>query len=170
MRSRARSSAFCLFVALALGATACAPAAPAGPSSDDELSPLVRDAYPCPYGMLENILEGHADPVSELPAKSFDGPVGFPGLTEGYTASCVFRYETPTIVQAYFIGMGPEFVLEMAERLKKYGFALVGSNNDLPEDWSLDGLQVSVDRRFANDVSIPRTTFDRDFVVITLNE
>lgn len=170
MHSRPRSSAVCVFIALALGATACAPAAPPSTSPDDELSPLVRDAYPCPYGMLGNILEGHADPVSELPPESFDGPVGFPGLTEGYPASCVFRYETPTVVQAYFIGMGPEFVMEMAKRLKQYGFTLVGSNDDLPEDWSLAGLQVSVDRRFANDVSIPNTTFDRDFVVITLDE
>lgn len=173
MRSRARSSAVCLFVALALGATACAPAAPQSPSPDDELlSPLVEDAYPCPYGILANTLKGYGEGVSELNAAEFGGPAGFPDLTKGYPASCAFRYEAnrdaPATIQAYFVGMGPEFVLEMAKRLKQYGFTLVGSNDDLPRDWSLDGLQVSVLRRYANDIAIPNITFDRDFVIISI--
>lgn len=172
MHSRPRSSAVCVFIALALGATACAPAAPPSTSPDDELSPLVVGAYPCPYGMLGNILEGHVDPVSEVNAAEFDGPEGFPELTKGYPASCAFRYEAspdgPEMIQAYFVGMGPEFVQEMAKRLKKHGFTLVGSNDDLPRDWSLGGIQVSVARRYANDVSIPNITFDRDFVVISI--
>ena len=172
MHSRTRLFDVCLFAALALGATACAPAAPQNPSPDDELSPLVTDAYPCPYRMFRNIAEGYVDPVSELNAAEFDGPAGFPELTKGYPASCAFRYEAnrdgPAMVQAYFVGMGSEFVQEMAKRLKKHGFTLVGSNDDLPRDWSLGGIQVSVARRFANDVSIPNITFDRDFVVISI--
>jgi hypothetical protein len=172
MRTVARSPLATMILAMALALSACQSQAPPPTSSDHELSPLVKGAYPCPYGMLANIRMGFVNPVSELNAAEFGGPAGFPKLTEGYPASCAFRYEAspdgPAVIQAYFVGMGPEFVLEMAKRLKKYGFTLVESNNDLPRDWSLDGLQVDVIPRQANDIGIQNITFDRDFVIVSV--
>ena len=132
------------------------------------------EAKACPEGMLANVRAGYADNVTELNVDDFGGPIGFSGLTDGYRASCVFRYPAPdsaaALIVAYFMSESKEFVLEMASRLEGYGFTLDGSNNDLPRDWSLAGLQVHVDRRYADDVSVPNTTFGVDFVMVAFDE
>jgi hypothetical protein len=120
--------------------------------------------------MINNLNHPDSAPVIELPPQNFGGPVGFPRLTEGYPASCMFRYTEPVQIDVFYIGMGREFVLEMAKRLKKYGFTLVQTDNDLPRDWALDGLLVSVSPRYADNFATYNTTFDQDFVVISVNE
>jgi hypothetical protein len=140
---------------------------------EHDLAPLVHDALPCPYGMVGNIREGIGEgwSVSELHQSDFGGPTAFPALTKGYPASCVFRFGPPEpAVQAYFIGMGRDFVVEMAKRLKKNGFTVVDTNLGLPDQWSKGAAQVYAVQHFAGDLSIPNTTFDSVFVVITIKE
>ena len=172
MRSGALLNFAAIAVAAALLLSACQSQTPSSSSPDDELSPLVPNASPCPYGMLANIQRGFVDPVSEVGWDEFTGPAGYPDLTKGYQVSCAFRFTMPDgiVVVAYFMGMGPEFVLTMADRLKKHGFTLVSSNDGLPREWVSGGVELQVRRLFANDISVSNTTFTEDFVTITFNE
>ncbi len=171
MSARAGSRLAIGVAAAVLALSACSAVPHEKPGED--LAPLVHDALPCPYGMEGNIREGIGEgwSVSELPQSDFTGPTGFPALTKGYPASCVFRYGPPEpAVQAYFIGMGPDFVKEMAKRLKKHGYTVVGTNLGLPDQWSKGADQIYAVQHFEGDLSIPNTTFDSVFVVITINE
>ncbi|MEO7722136.1 MAG: hypothetical protein ABIS08_09500 [Pseudolysinimonas sp.] len=123
--------------------------------------------------MVGNIREGIGEgwSVSELPQSDFGGPTGFPTLTKGYPASCVFRFGQPApAVQAYFIGMGPDFVKEMAKRLKNHGFTVVDTNLGLPDHWSKGAAEIYAVQHFAGDLSVPNTTFDSVFVTMSINE
>jgi hypothetical protein len=158
--------------AAVLALSACSSAAPHEKPGED-LAPLVHDALPCPYGMEANIREGIGEgwSVTELSQSDFGGPTAFPTLTKGYPASCVFRYGPPEPgVVAYFIGMGPKFIVEMAKRLKKQGFTVEGTNLGLPDQWSKGGAQIYLAQHFEGDLSIPNTTFDSVFVTMTVIE
>ena len=171
MRARAVPRLAIGLAAASLALSACSGPPHEQPGSD--LAPLVHDALPCPYGMEANIREGIGQDwsVSELPQSAFTGPTGFPALTTGYPASCVFRYGPPEpALQAYFIGMGPDFVKEMAKRLKKHGFTVAGTNLGLPDQWTKGGAQIYAVQHFAGDLSVPNITFDSVFVVMTINE
>jgi hypothetical protein len=157
--------------AVVLALTACS--GPPHEKPGEDLAPLVHDALPCPYGMVGDIREGIGEgwSVNELSQSDFNGPSDFPALTKGYPASCVFRYGPPEpALQAYFIGRGPEFVKEMAKRLKKHGFTVAGTNLGLPDQWTKGATQIYAVQHFAGDLSVPHTTFDSDFVVMTINE
>lgn len=159
-------------VAAVLALSACSSAPPHEQPGHD-LAPLVHNALPCPYGMEANIREGIGQgwSVSELAQSEFTGPTGFPDMTKGYPASCVFRYGAPEpALQAYFIGMGKDFIKEMAKRLKKHGFTVAGTNLGLPDQWTKGAAQIYAVQHFAGDLSVPNTTFDSVFVVMTINE
>lgn len=172
MRTPAGSGLAIGVAAAVLALSACSSAPPHEKPGHD-LAPLVHNALPCPYGMEGNIREGIGEgwSVSELTQSEFGGPTAFPALTTSYPASCVFRYGPPEPgVEAYFIGMGRDFILEMAKRLKKHGFALVGTNNDLPDEWSKGAAKIYIAQHFQDDVSVYNTTFDNKFVTITIIE
>ena len=155
--------------AAVLALSACSGVPHDQPGTD--LAPLVHGALPCPIGMVDNIREGIGEgwSVSELPQSGFGGPTSFPTLTKGYPASCVFQYGAPApAIQAYFIGMGPDFIKEMAKRLKKHGFTVVDTNLGLPEHWAKGADEVYAVQHFEGDLSIPNTTFDSVFVVMTV--
>jgi len=171
MRTPAGSRLAIVVVAAVLALSACSSVPHDKPGED--LAPLVHNALPCPYGMEANIREGIGEgwSVSELKQSDFGGPTAFPALTKGYPASCVFRFGPPEPgVEAYFIGMGPDFVKEMAKRFKKHGFTVEGTNLGLPDQWSLGAAQIYVTQHFQGDLSVPNTTFDTVFVTITIIE
>ena len=171
MRSRAGSRLAIGFAAAVLALSGCSGVPHEQPGSD--LAPLVHGALPCPYGMEANIREGIGEgwSVSELKQSDFGGPAGYPALTKGYPASCVFRYGAPApAVQAYFIGMGKKFIVEMAKRLKKHGYTVLDTNLGLPDHWSKGSDELYATQHFAGDLSIPNTTFDSVFVVISITE
>jgi len=158
--------------AAVLALSACSSVAPPAQPGED-LAPLVHNALPCPYGMEANIREGIGQDwsVSELNQSEFGGPTAFPTLTKGYPASCVFRFGPPEPgVEAYFIGMGPKFIVEMAKRLKKHGYAVEDTNLGLPDTWSKGGALIYLTQHFEGDLSIPNTTFDSVFVTMLIIE